>query len=140
MIGQAWVIRGKKKESSKSRSSAVSIGAKTFFFLAKCLYIGGKFHPMTNNIVNDLKSIHKKIEMERTISLELATAYNKTRKVVNSSQTRDHLKSSVNMIYNFEIFFQRKYNKHLDKDLRAELFRCSDRLRELFMEKHSEIH
>jgi hypothetical protein len=95
---------------------------------------------MANNIVNDLKKIHKKIEMERIISSELATAYNKTRRVIGSVQTREHLKSSVNMIYNFEILFQRKYEKHLDKDMRSEIFRCSDRLRELFMEKHTQIH
>jgi hypothetical protein len=94
---------------------------------------------MPNTLLSELKNIFHPVGMEGVISLELANAFNKTRRVVNSAQTEEQLKSSANMIYNFETLFQRKYRKHLDKDLRAELFRCSDRLRELFLERN-QIH
>lgn len=69
------------------------------------------------------------------ISLEMAEAYNKTRRTINSCHNLDQLSVAREMLHSFERLFQSKKTKRFDKEKASEFFGALERLSSLLLEK-----
>jgi hypothetical protein len=69
------------------------------------------------------------------ISLEMAEAYNKIRRTINSCQNLEQLVVATEMLHSFERLFQSKKTKRFDKERSSEFFGSLERLSSLLLEK-----
>jgi hypothetical protein len=69
------------------------------------------------------------------ISLEMAEAYNKTRRTINSCHNLDQLSVAREMLHSFERLFQSKKTKRFDKEKASEFFGALERLSTILLER-----
>ena len=69
------------------------------------------------------------------ISLEMAEAYNKIRRTINSCHSLEQLSVAREMLHSFERLFRSKKTKRFDKEKSSEFFGALERLSTILLER-----